>query len=74
MIRERTYGEKLAYMAGYAAALETVQRSSLEVAAAAYDLMSQTIVMPGQEHPAPGSLPKLPQSVFNLEKPPRDSE
>lgn len=48
VIRERTHSEKLAYLAGYAAALQTVQRSGLDVAAAGLDLMSQTLDVPGR--------------------------
>lgn len=42
-VRERTPGEKLAFMAGYAAAVETVERSGLETAVAALGLMGQTL-------------------------------
>lgn len=74
-IKERTHGEKLAFLAGYTAAVEAMQRSGLEVAAAAAELMAQTLDVPGRgetQHPEPGGLPKIPQSAFNMERRKKD--
>ena len=52
VIRERTHGEKLAYLAGYAAALETVGRIGPKNAVKALELISTSL-----DHvPGPGEV------------------